>query len=492
MLSSVDGASFPDVAADSAGDVWVAWSSTDDEFDTVFLTNRSLAGGEGPWAAPVDVIAEEHLEGQSYVARPVMDVGADGSLYLGAHAPGDKLLIGQSKLQTALDPQKWSVMDIASGGYHIIPRVTADSMNALVTQRTKSTTCPTCLHLLYMSSYDGGNTWMDSVDISRRPDKGAAKPQMIEANDGSLHVVWESGDDGDRGYVTGEVRVQYAASQDGGASWSVPVRLDMIPDDEISEQIFARNPVIGQTGKGTLVAAWWQMPEDQVYYRTSTDGGQTWNEPHLIPSVWGVGERSTTRQDSYSMVQDSRGNVHLLMAGRLGPDDPAIVLMELTFDGSGWSPPRTFYSSDRDLPEWPRAATVLGNQLAVVWHVRPGYLTRDAVDDGVFQVWESHVTVDSPAVPAVALPAIAGAEDVTDTASLTVSGDLSGEASTDQAAGVEGLPPPVENFDRATPESPISSSTLKTENDDVRLLLLSLLPAVALVALGLWWRARRS
>lgn len=490
QLSGADAAAFPDVAADAAGGVWVAWSSTDDLYDTVFLTTREgegrdSGGGEGlTWVSPIDIVAMPHLPGESYVTRPVLDIADSGRASVGIHGVSDNLLVGSVLLAEATDPAAWQIEAIEARGYHALARITATGYDVLYTQRVESANCTFCMRLFHTASVDDGETWSDPVDISRRPDRGAAKPQLLIAQSGTQHVVWESGLDGDRGYVTGPVRSMHAFSRDGGATWSLPVQLDPIPDNQFSEQVYARNVALAQAGDGTLITVWWQMPEDQVFYRTSSDDGQTWSSARVVPNVWGVGPLSTTRQDEYALVTDSSGAVHLLMAGRLGNDDASVSLLHLTYQGSGWSPPQKVASSDRDLIEWPQATVALGNRLEVVWHVRPGYLTPDVSDDGLFQVWQAHTSLSSPALAAVELPGPTETTPATMALSATV-------AVSETAALSSGPPTSAPDFDRRPPTSPISAATLMSENDDVLIVALSLLPVALLVVAAVFVRRRR-
>ncbi len=270
----------------------------------------------------------------------------------------------------------------------------------------------------------------------------------------------------------------YAASFDNGGSWSQPFELDALGADDSDEERVARNVAIAQTGDGTLLVTWWQMPEDLVYFRSSTDMGRSWSAVSTVPSVWGVGNLSRTRQDAFSMTTDSSGAVHLFMAGRLGVDDAALSMLHLVYQNGAWSYPQALATYDHDLPEWPRAAVGLGNQLRVVWHLRPGALQLSG-SDSQWEVWESHLTLSSPALAAVDPPAPAASNADTSTAA---------PASLPSPTAAPTLMPAAM---RAAPASPVTMRTLMSENDDVALLALALLPVLLLVSGGLIWFRRR-
>jgi hypothetical protein len=484
------GASFPDLLADPAGNVHVVWSASEELYDVVMYT--ALAQGAPLWDAPIDVVANAHEPGNFYVARPVLTLddasqhggaqadaapGETWQMAMGVHAPGDMLYVATADVANARDPFAWTNNELAAPGYHVVPLASGGLLHVIYTQAVPGAGCQACLHILYTNSADGGLTWSNPIDVGRRSDRGTAKPQLIADNEGNLHLVWEAGLDGDRGYVIGTVRAMYAASYDNGASWSLPIELDAIPEEVNDDAVAARNIAITQAGDGSLLAAWWQMPEDLIYHRSSTDGGRTWLDQRTVPNVWGMGRLSRTRQDGFSMVTDSSGMVHLLMVGRQGDADTAAALLHLNYLGGTWSFPRALATYENDLPEWPRATIALGNQLRVVWHVRPNAL-RPNPDESLWEVWESTLTLPSPAIPAVAMPA----------AVPVVRGTATPVATTPTPA----RPTPVllPAAARAAPEAPVTIETLMSENDDVLLLALALLPVALLVAAGLLWSRR--
>ncbi len=472
------GASFPDIIADGAGNSHVVWSSSDERYDVVMYT--SLAQGAPAWNGLLDVVANAHAPGNFYVARPALTVDDEWNFALGVHAPLDVLYVASAPAASASDPFAWTSGELAQPGYHVVPLAHGGLLHVVYTKAVQGAGCQSCLHIFYANSADGGISWSSPVDVGRRSDRGAAKPQLLVDRDGALHLVWESGLDGDRGYVVGTVRAMHAASYDNGASWSLPVQLDAIPDEVNDDNVAARNVAIAQAGDGSLVAAWWQMPEDLIYYRTSSDGGRTWNNQRTIGSLWGVGRLSRTRQDSMSMVTDGSGAVHLLMVGRLGSDDDSLALLHLSYMGGAWSYPRSIANYVTDLPEWPRAAVALGNQLRVVWHLRPNALIPNP-DETPWEVWESHQTLPIAALPAASvMPAAAPV--------------VRSEATPAAAATAPPRPTPVllPAAERAAPASPVTMQTLMSENDDVLLLALALLPAALLVAAGLLWQRRRA
>ena len=117
---------------------------------------------------------------------------------------------------------------------------------------------PATCRVYFKSSQDMGATWSDqqliSDDIPKRED-GA--PSIGITDDDVIHVVY--GSDKDAGATAGyNWENYYRRSTDGGASWEEPVRLT---NDQIGDTRF---PVIAVSGT-TLHVVWWDDRADTSY-----------------------------------------------------------------------------------------------------------------------------------------------------------------------------------------------------------------------------------
>jgi hypothetical protein len=248
-----------------------------------------------------------------------------------------------------------------------------------------------------------------------------------------------------------------------------------------------RNGSLGIDRDGKLVATWWRMPSNELAFRYSNDDGANWSDPQTIPGVWGVGELSITRQDRYVMVRDGGGNLHLFAVGSRSPKLDELALLHFRWEGTAWSQPETVVSSRTDLIEWPDATVRLGNEIHLTWHVRPNALLEEAQITAI-SVWHSGRVVDAPAVAPVALP-----------------------ASPPPAVPTPPAPPPSPTpIPAPTPapallltsggagDSEIRAtelrlpSNIRSENDELLLIALALLPVLAVVSLALASLLRRN
>jgi hypothetical protein len=441
---------FPDIAVDATGQVHIAWSSGAEGYDTVMYTT-SQNGQE--WSDLTDIVA---LVSGGEVTRPALLIDPQGTLHMSfrettvyySHAP-----IESAHSAAAWLPQ--NPMSMSQVAY--FSRLALDghgTLHLVFTENVVSPECPICYHVFYRHSSDNGLSWSAPLDISNLP-TGSAKPQILIDKQDNIHVVWEAGRGGSYGQLVDPTKVMYAVSYDGGNTWTVPSEMNILDGT-------GKNIAIGLDGKGTLITVWWGLPEDVIYYRTSRDQGRSWSQPQPIPDIWGTWTVYQSRLDDYSMSTDSAGNVHLVVVGRTAQDQQSLSVLHSTWDGSSWSLPQSISTLVGDVPEWPRIAIGLGNQLHVTWFVRDQAHIFES-EHGKYQVWYSHWTSSAPAIPPLRVwptstPA-PGAKVATQPTAVPISAPV-----------VAAEPPHV------------SSESLYTEVDSMVVLAKSLLPVLLLVA----------
>jgi hypothetical protein len=449
---------FPDIVADLKGRVYVVWSSGDSTYDTVLYT--TTADGK-EWQPETDIAA---MPSGGEVTRPTLLTDPLGQLHLSFRETA--IYYTQAPAESAGSAATWIEPQLLSGSQvAYFSRLAMDSQGRLhivYTENVLTPDCPICYHVFYRRSTDSGANWTQPVDIADLP-TGAGKVQILVDKQDNLHVVWEAGLGGSYGQLAEPTKVMYAASYDGGDTWTPPVDMRALAQGATATSQRAKNIAIGLDGANQLVVAWLGMPEDQVYYQVSSNAGREWTAPKLIPNVWGAYSVYQGRTDDYAMATDSAGDIHLVLAGRIAQDQKSVSLLHLIWHNSTWAEPDIIVAPTGDVPEWPRIAVALGNQLQVVWFIRDEPHIFDS-ENGQYTVWYSHrVSSASAATPVPAWPTIPP------------------RAATRIVQVPAASPTPIPAIAPGLPNA--STDSLFTETDDLILIAKGLLPAIIVIVL---------
>ncbi len=200
----------------------------------------------------------------------------------------------------------------------------------------------------------------------------------IAAYQDTLHVVWYDNRDGN-------YEIYYKRSEDGGATWGSDERLT----DESSSSY---GPSVAVSGENVSVV--WEDDRDmdtEVYYKRSTDGGETWGSdvhvtvaagPQGVPSIAVVGEYVHVSWADFTLMGNSE-----------------IYYGRSTDGGSTWETP-TQISYAGGFSSSP-SITALESDVHIAWQdSRFGWYNneifyRHSSDDGVTWGNESRLTEDT-------------------------------------------------------------------------------------------------
>ena len=459
---------FPDVKVDSTGTAHVVFAASGVETgsDQYYDMVKYVALRNGQIVNPaVDVMATEATTTGSYAARPRLWVGSNGLLNM-TWRDIEGVKFTQAPLDKAGIPNAWTDSKIISEGY--FSQVVEDSqarLHMLVTENVVTAECMNCFHLYYYQSDDDGRTWTPQKDISVLP-TGSAKPDIAIDVNNNLYVVWEMGPGGDLGQLSRPSKIAFAASYDRGETWTAPV--SFVPGGPETE---ARDPSIIIDGKGNLLITWMGLTDDGFYYQVSSDQGKNWSSPQRIPAIFNTFSVYDNRLDGQAMAQDGSGNVHLILVGRTAADQQTLNVLRLEWNGTNWSAPDVVTTVDPatrgDVPQWPRIAVGLGNQLHVLWYLRRSALDQVFSDNPPpYEIYYTTETLNIPGATPQAAP--------TPKPTATPRGRI-----VPQIAPTEVLSLSTEA--RTLPNSQITLTRLQSENDNYVRLLMSLAPALVIV-----------
>ena len=379
---------FPDVVADSQGRVHVVWDSgypPQGPEDPGTGTTMYAVRRDGEWSEPNDIAL--HLV--TGVSRPALAVDGADRLHLVLRGGGVRYM--QAPAAEAWSARAWSASHRVSGlNITYLPDLTVDGKGRIhvvweewvpvelspeeifLQQRS-----PYLADVFYRRSDDGGEFWGPAVNLSRTPNVGSGRVHIALGGEGSVHGGWDEGLD--RTAAEGEPHsVAYAHSLDGGETWSAPLVFSDTTD------AYAQMTVGTDAASGVMLV-WRTLLSNQLLYAWSTDRGATFTDPRPIPRIYARPWMSPF--DAYDMATDGVGNIHLVAVGASTVPTPTtpLALYHLTWNGEEWAYPEVIarYPGPEN-PEWPRIAVEGGYRLHVVWFTRPEGVSSTGV-----QVWYS-------------------------------------------------------------------------------------------------------
>lgn len=186
----------------------------------------------------------------------------------------------------------------------------------------------------YARSLDEGSTWQPDILLSHAP--GAADYPALAAWGAFVHVVWQNAWN----------EIYYSRSGDAGETWFQEQRLTTDPDSSLYPCIAASDSI--------LHVAWQDLRDGnmEVYYKRSTDNGQTWGED--------VNLSNTVGRSVFPAVRSQGSDVYLVWA-----DAGEIYFKHSPDNGQTWQDNVRLTDDPAD-SEHP-ALAVDGSRLHVAW-----------------------------------------------------------------------------------------------------------------------------
>jgi BNR repeat-like domain len=273
-----------DVGVDSAGHLYVIWQdNTPGHWEIYF--KKSTDGGD-TWTA------SKRLTWSSYdSSAPAIAVDSAGHLHVAwlyfGPSNGEIHYIKSTNGGAAWTPGKKLAGNLGT----VLPAIGADSADNLHMFWEDNT--PGNLEIYYRKSMDNGNTWTAKKRLTWKS-YASQRPDISAYSQGNLHLVWLYGIAGDF------LETHYKKSTDWGATWSTSKKLSWGLN-------LATMPAISVDSQGNphVVFEVSIASSNEIYYDTSTDGGNTWATSKRITFNSGL--------SLYPDISvDSLGNLHVV------------------------------------------------------------------------------------------------------------------------------------------------------------------------------------
>lgn len=225
--------------------------------DCEIYYKKSTDGGQN-WSAPVRLTWNT-----GYSMNPSICVDSTDNIYVlwQDDTPGDSEIYFKCSTNgggtwSSLQRLTWNSRDSSN------PRIKSSAGSTLHIvwhERLNSTN----YEIYYKKSTNGGMNWNPPTRLTWTSNK-AMYPEITVEPAGNIHVAWEYGDIGDK-------EIYYKQSLDDGNTWSTVSRLTWMGGE-------SRDPTITADVYGTIAIAWNDDNSGNydIYYKESTDNGQTW------------------------------------------------------------------------------------------------------------------------------------------------------------------------------------------------------------------------
>ena len=227
-------------------------------------------------------------------------------------------------------------------GDSIFAAVAIDSANTIHVVWGDGT--PGNTEIYYKRSSDAGAAWSAAQRITWTSGGSSLPAIAIDLSD-TIHVVWMDDTPVNR-------EIYYSKSTDGGNSWSSSQRITWTPES-------SHNPAIAADSSGTIHVVWHDYTPGnyEIYYKRSTDGGNSWGPSQRITWTSGFSYRP-------AIAVDSTDSLHVVWHNDIYMDE--IYYKRSTDGGTTWSAAKRLTSNSGY--SWvPAIAIYSSGNIHIVW-----------------------------------------------------------------------------------------------------------------------------
>lgn len=334
------------------------------------------------WSLPVDILLSPHHEAR--VKGAFLDTeGVMHVVFFGGEDYNAEIYYSQAPAVSADQAQAWS-QPIIVGKEAITPdeaAIAGDSQGNLhivfgARQDGNS--------LYSVHSSDGGQTWSEPVPVflTQSDVLWPSHLQIYVDFKANLHAVWSVAD------FTGNGLANYYAKFEAGTSdWTEPIVLAHAINSE------ADTPSIIEYNDELFVIYHNDRPTTR-WMRRSQDGGQSWSEPvRLFEHVGSNG--------AAALVVDGSNKLHMFFGNRVGDFPETHGMWHSEWINGRWNAPEAIVSGQATVgfdPARASATVSQGNLILVSWMQEPGQINRGTAN-GAWYSYLSIESEELPIVP---------------------------------------------------------------------------------------------
>ena len=170
----------------------------------------------------------------------------------------------------------------------------------------------------------------------------------VDRKNNNIYTSWTQFDEYKGTKPTDSSIIRFSKSEDGGNTWTTPVRISQKAGDCMDGDFTAEGAVPCAGPNGEIYVSW--ANAGVIYFDRSTDGGNTWLDKDIIvcrqPGSWDIDINGIYRANGMPVTCSdlsngpSRGTVYInFCAQRTGMTDTDVWLTKSTDGGSTWNEP---------------------------------------------------------------------------------------------------------------------------------------------------------
>ncbi len=263
ISNNVGRSSNPDIAADSAGNLYVVWEDNTSGAFRIFLATSSNYGHT--WKSAINISA---ITGNSLT--PAVAVNSSDHVWV-VFAQFNALQKGIYFTRSTDRGVTWSTPAYVYNSFAwdcYNPDIVIDSagnINAVWNYSAAGVD-----EIYFSRSTDNGANWSAPKNISGTSG-WSWLPKIAVDSGGYLYTVWWD--------LTAGEEIYFSRSSDNGASWSLPKNLSNTPVGE------STHPQIAVDKSRNIYVVWddeFPHPDELMYFTKSTDSGVNWSSPLKI------------------------------------------------------------------------------------------------------------------------------------------------------------------------------------------------------------------
>jgi hypothetical protein len=334
---------YPNIAADSEGNINVVWEEDTLLVDAFF--SRSINDGAS-WSEGLNIT---NASGCWWTAKPAIAVGSDGNINVVLFARGsfEDEESGIYFTRSTDNGENWSERVNISTLADFFSRFDIEVDNTGAINVIWNTDLSGNHEIYFSRSTDNGENWSEALNISNSSLDSLA-PEITVDSSGNINVVWQEDT------ISSEYVVYFSRSTDNGENWSEALN--------ISNTLGSSGaPGIAVDSDGNIGVIWsnGHSGNHEVYFSRSTDSGVNWSEAVNISNTL-VNSRAS------GIAMDSARNINVVWLEGNSVIEYIIYFSRSTDNGASWSTALNI-SSPMEYPDVPVIAVDSAGNINVVW-----------------------------------------------------------------------------------------------------------------------------